>query len=521
MDLETEAKTPQQTIEELRSQARIAGKAATATVVINGRECRVTATSTRYWLFFKKTNIEIESRALDGQICKVSFIYNGKRGVEQGFQSLREKIAQADQESIDATTVPQVSNECPREQVLATIFSKIADYTQLMPINDMNSHAPGICKFLSNTANFVRQNDLAKDEISDLKLMLRILCNVPIIECENGDFTINEYDRDPHCRTIALQAESLEILLDAKACGQVGLERNVPPPVKALGSGNFNTVQLAHRKPGIDGGEALEPIVLKPCDHSKSAEVLAKVVDQMENSIGPATGSYRRNLATAGVQDMLCEIGAKKSIAVPHVIATVSAAEMDGTPCIAMEMLEGQTLRKTVNAKSIELTNEFMCRETWTQIHDILTGQIDRYGGNVILTKDGPVAIDHDLSFPTNPPRGIAGTVPLSLVAQFGVAVDGISPRNYGMPPVIDREMHDVIMAIDLPALKNMYEECGLTKPEVDAAMARARGLKDAAQQLESVGRVIEPNTWASQFLLVSEHCNRQNFYAFRHFYGE
>jgi hypothetical protein len=48
------------------------------------------------------------------------------------------------------------------------------------------------------------------------------------------------------------------------------------------------------------------------------------------------------------VQDMLCEIGREKRIEVPHVIATVSAAEMDGVPCIAMERLDGKTVGRAV-----------------------------------------------------------------------------------------------------------------------------------------------------------------------------
>jgi hypothetical protein len=36
-----------------------------------------------------------------------------------------------------------------------------------------------------------------------------------------------------------------------------------------------------------------------------------------------------------------------------------------------------------------------------------------------------------------------------------------------------------------------MYKECGLTSLEIDAAMARARELKDAARQLMDAGRVI------------------------------
>jgi hypothetical protein len=75
-------------------------------------------------------------------------------------------------------------------------------------------------------------------------------------------------------------------------------------------------------------------------------------------------------------------------------------------------------------------------------------------------------------------------------------------------------------MAIDLPALETMYRECGLTRPEIGAAMARARGLQDAAQQLMADGRVIEPGESESS-PLVQQWCNRLNSYALRHLAGK
>jgi DNA-binding transcriptional ArsR family regulator len=418
----------------------------------------------------------------------------------------------------------------------STIFSKIDDYTQRpMPLKTMGDRLQEIGNFLGGVTKIVQQNDLSKDEMLKLKQGLRKLCGTPIIKCSNGDFPINEYDHDPHCLDIALKAESLEILLDAKACGQVGLEKNVPPEVKVLGKGQMNTVQLAHRKPGIDGREASGPIALKPCDHSKSADVLKTGAKAMKTIIGTATGSYRRNLATAGVQNMLCKIGTGMTIDVPRVIASVSAAEINGIPCIAMEMLEGKNINECINRGSIKQNEvpadggQFICRETWTQIHDILTGQLDRHCANMMVTKNGPTAIDHDLSFPTKSARKFADSVPETLVAIFqnsngllwegsttGQSVDGISVRNYCMPPIIDRDMYNVIMAIDLDELKNMYQGCGLTRPEIDAAMARARGLKDAAQRLMGYGLVIEPGEWESS-PLVQEWCNRLNSYAYRH----
>jgi hypothetical protein len=400
-----------------------------------------------------------------------------------------------------------------------------------MLIDDVGNYALEICTFLRDTREFILQNDLTEDEISNLKLAVQTLSSAPIVQCQNGDFSINECDFNPHCLAIALEAESLEILLDAKAYGQVGLEKNIPPPVEPLGEGSFNSVQRAYTKPAIGGGEASGPIALKPCDQSKKESSLSAFesgVVIMQSYVGLASGTYRRNKATSMVQYMLCDIGRTKGITVPHVIAAISAAEMDGVPSIAMEMLKGPTVAEAAAEKKITKSNEFKRRETWIQVQDIATGQVDRHGGNVMLTEAGPVAIDHDFSYPTNPPRRIAEEIPMNLVATFQTpgsqfkegAVDGVLDRNYGMPPVIDREMYDVIMAIDLHKWEGMHKECGLIELEVRAAMARTRGLQAAAQQLNDLGRVIRPDEWASS-PLVGQLCNQQNFYAERHFAGK
>jgi hypothetical protein len=427
-----------------------------------------------------------------------------------------------------ANDIEKQLNELRVSKKIAGYIKPMTDYTKPMSIDDMDSHASAICTFLKNTENFVRQNDLTEEEISMLKQELRKLCGTPIIRCQTGDFSINEYDNDPNCRTIALQAESLEILLDAKACGQVGLERNVPPKIKKLGSGAMNTVQLAHTKPGVDGGEASGPIVVKPCDQSKNKNNPNEFIQGMETMtsyVGPASGSYRRNKASSRVQDMLSKIGEKLAIEVPRVIASVSAAEIKRVSCIAMEMVEGDNIYHCINdtdtQSEVFFKEGFICREMWIQLQDVLTGQIDRHSNNVVLTGDGPVAIDHDLSFPTNPPRAIAGTVPVAIVSSvsrnpYNKSVDGVSYRNYCMPPVIDQEMYEVIMAIDLDKLKNMYEECGLTRSEIDAAMARAEGLKVEARQLQDQDRVIEPSEWASS-PQVQRYCDLRNSYAHRH----
>jgi hypothetical protein len=513
-----------QTIERLRNDARIAGKAATATVVINGRLCEVTATPGRWP--FQGTSIKITHTFLDGRQCTVNFTYDEGRGVKQGFENLQKQIEGADREFIAATEVPMKGD---KGQILAGISQKVADYTQPKSIGSMNFHAPRIYTFLHNVKNFVRQNDLTKEEILTLKQELRKLCGDPIIRhprYSNFLYSINEWDSDPHCRNIALQAESLEILLDAKACGQVGLEKNIPPKVEVRGCG-VNTVAWAHTKAGTNEGNATGQVLLKPCDQSKR-DVDPRAFTQraaiVQSHIGTASGSYRRNQATTRVQAMFDSIGKQNNIEVPHVIASVSAAEMSGIPSIATEMFNGPSVAgRSPYGTNVDIGSEFVRKETWMQIQDVLTGQMNRNGHNVVLTKNGPVAFDHDSSFPTNPPRNFAGTVPWVLgptsqtpFGPRGRAIDNISWRNYCMPPVIDRDMYNVIIAIDLGELKATYEECGLTRPEISAAMARARGLHNAALWMEKEGRVIGPNQWVDS-PVVQQECNASNFYARRH----
>jgi hypothetical protein len=55
-------------------------------------------------------------------------------------------------------------------------------------------------------------------------------------------FSINECDYNLYCLSIALGAESLEKLPDARVCGQFGLDKNIPRLVKTLGNGVLNAV---------------------------------------------------------------------------------------------------------------------------------------------------------------------------------------------------------------------------------------------------------------------------------------
>jgi hypothetical protein len=501
-----------QTIIDLRNQARDSGKTETKTVTINGRECTIEAKAVSFLFFFKKIEITVKYTPIGHRECDVTkFVYYQGCNIDVKIQDVTEKINKIEEKIL------------LQQQKVSQISETLKGFAgQTVATAGLPSHMSQINKTLADMKSFVQQNDFLPEEINMLRQSLRDLCSKPIIQWTNGLFSINEIDYyDPNCLGIALKAEAIEILLDAKESGQVELEKNVPPPIKDLGSGSFNTVKLAHT-----GKDGQGPVALKPCDQSKkeaNANEFTRASRTQQEFIGRVGGNYGRNKATAKLQDILIDIGRGKGITVPHVVATVSAATVKETPCIAMEALQGGTVGKAANDHKIEYDNKFVRSETWMQLQDILTGQIDRHGDNVILTKDGPVAIDHDLSFPTNPPRNFATTVPTKIAVgkpPDDCAVDGVSPRNYCIPPVIDREMYEVIMAINLTDLKNMYKECRLTRHEIQAAMSRARALQNMAQELMDQNRVIDPNRWVKVSTRKKGPCNGDNFYAARHFHG-
>jgi hypothetical protein len=368
----------------------------------------------------------------------------------------------------------------------------------------------------------VQENDLSSDEISTLRaIVVNFGSNERLLQFPNKTLSINENDCDYNCLEIAIQLEAIEILLDAKERGYVGLERNGVPQI--LGQGQYNVVQLAYTQENKKG-----PIALKPCDLAKEkhdGEAFTRTAQLTELFIGPPSGIYRRNRITSDLQDMFCDIGKKFKINVPHVIASVFGAEVKKIPCIAMEWLDGLTLCQAARKKQILYDSEFIRRESWMQILDILAGQIDRHPNNVMLTKNGPVAFDHDLSFPTHPPRSFASIIPKVIAMTMGmpedgrpaVAVDGVMTHNYCMLPVIDSEMYTIITNLDLQKLKGMYQKRGLPRSAMKAAMARAQALKKKAEKLKQRGLVIEPNEWEHSEK-VKTLCSSDNFYAKWHF---
>ncbi|MDR1255729.1 MAG: hypothetical protein LBJ94_02285 [Puniceicoccales bacterium] len=362
--------------------------------------------------------------------------------------------------------------------------------------DQLNAQMGQLGTILEDLKIFVQGNDLSKNGIAATlrKVIVQLGGNGSTVQLASGNFSINECD-NPACRKMAWQIEELQVLLDARANGQVNLEISVSPPIKILNGASHSTLQLAHRG---KGGQ--EPMLLKPCGK--------------KNDFGVETGGYGRNLATSELQDMFVKVGASLGMAVPHVVASVSAAEANGEAYIAMEYLEGATVSGSVGRKQLLYNNEFIRCETWLQLMDILTGQMDRRGDNVMYIENSPIGIDHDFSFPTDPPQKFAGSIPDQLARKIGK--HEWADRNYGMPPIIDRQMRDVIGALDLKELEAMYRKCGLTKLELSAAMSRARELKSRVKAL-SRSQIIAPSAWeANQGRLTDT-----NSYAARHSAGD
>jgi hypothetical protein len=438
---------------------------------------------------------------------------------------LESRVCETMESNEPAVIADKIDDQTTKTEKISEFVTFLNEYAnRQIPMDDLLNHVFRMKDTLNAMQTFVQKNDLLSDEILMLKRALTNFSgNKTMIQCPNGSFSISENDWDRNCFDVAISIEAVEILLDAKEMGYVGLEKNSPQPTKPLGKGRYNTVILAYTEKN-----GKRPIALKPCHQAQNQQDAAnfiQVIQSMQIFVGHASGIYNRNKATSKTQDMLVDIGKKNGITVPHIMASVFAAEMNGIPYIAMEALEGPTVFKDVCEKKNRYDNQFICYETWMQVLDILIGQIDRNSNNVVRTKNGPIAVDHDLSFPIHPPRSFASIVPTVIALHTGQyedghpiknAVDGMASGNYCMPPVIDTDMYNVITKLDLDELVSMYQKCGLTRLEIEAAKARAQALKSKVEELKNRELIIDPKEWACSEK-VKQLCNVDNFYALRH----
>jgi hypothetical protein len=114
-----------------------------------------------------------------------------------------------------------VSSEYPEKLTPATISSKMASYAQQsIPITKakMDASLQEILTFLGEVEKFVQDSEnLTRNEISTLKLMLQKLYNTQFIHGEGQWFSIKECKENLYCSKIASRVESIEAQLDAKA----------------------------------------------------------------------------------------------------------------------------------------------------------------------------------------------------------------------------------------------------------------------------------------------------------------
>lgn len=120
------------------------------------------------------------------------------------------------------------------------------------------------------------------------------------------------------------------------------------------------------------------------------------------------------------------------------------------------------------------------------QVVDVLCGQVDRHMGNYFIKVTGNevqlTGIDNDACFGENEKCGINTLDPNE--------TDGFLWT--GMPPVMTRKMADSLNSMNAQDLRNVLDQAGLEKPEIDLAVLRLGKMQEHARTLESKGFVTD-----------------------------
>ncbi|NRO99430.1 hypothetical protein GWC77_26475 [Paraburkholderia sp. NMBU_R16] len=153
-----------------------------------------------------------------------------------------------------------------------------------------------------------------------------------------------------------------------------------------------------------------------------------------------------------------------------------------------------------------------VCAEvTKLQLLDHLTGQGDRHGNNYFINiePDGRAkvtGIDNDQCFGKllTDPNGIQWVPDDDLRAGF---------RGTALPPVVDIETADKIERLTPDDIRAMLQN-KLSEDEIQAAIARHKGVKDHIGTLRSQGRIISADQWGNPS--VQRLMNAQNSYVAR-----
>jgi hypothetical protein len=363
---------------------------------------------------------------------------------------------------------------------------------------------------------FENKDTLTRQEVNSMSKALVALVNEPILRLNNGLFAINECDSAEACLDFAIIVEAEIMQLDAIANKQVGLTLG-----KKLGSGAFNTVHESELPSG-------KKVATKNCDAQKMRSNRRKFInDGIDTSkvTGHIVGSYRHNMATVAIHDMMKELGLMSVDVVAGCSAGMVLDKRTFVPSLVMDMAGktvGSIARDEYSKRRLLRSNRYIRTDTCLQIIDVICGQVDRHASNLSIDDKtgGVVAFDNDWSFPSSRSRpGLTKCIPDKLIDRGNepwAAVPGRMFRTFCMPPVIDTNMFDAINNLDLKKLKSICEGCGLTPGEVDATVFRGKLLKEAATRLYVAEKVISPNDWVGS-PVVKRLCSPKNFYAFAH----
>ncbi|MDR1595633.1 MAG: hypothetical protein LBR91_01760 [Puniceicoccales bacterium] len=317
-------------------------------------------------------------------------------------------------------------------------------------LSELREKETKIIDTLKNVREYVLENEPTPEKIENIRRSVNELGRKEIIHEPNEQeaCSINERgaasDSANPCLAISLELESTLIALDAVKAGQSGLITT-----GKLGQGQCGSVFKATT-------ESKNKIAIKPCDahrRQKNIEGFNKGLEIPKGIINSSSGMYRRNLATQGIQQLATRAG------LPNVTVGVHAAtfiddDRKHATCMSMDLVQGYDIgtfnrsndpRKKEYLENFSKDCNFIRGEATLQLQDVLTGQMDRHSGNVMITtgNDGKfhiIGIDNDLSFPISADKnpGVANKVPMTLTDED--RREG-TLRNFCMPPVIDTDI--------------------------------------------------------------------------------
>jgi hypothetical protein len=172
---------------------------------------------------------------------------------------------------------------------------------------------------------------------------------------------------------------------------------------------------------------------------------------------------------------------------------------------LVMDLASGKTAHDTfLNPESPEGRQLLQRELTKLQLLDIITGQMDRHGGNYMVDVDenlvarGIKGIDSDFCM------GPDWTDLDSEIHQYG-------PHLQKYPSVVDSGMKAAIDQFGPDDIDRLCDGLFADKT-IAAAKTRLQNLKDHLDRLQTAGRVIEPDQWGSEQVTTAMQEGRETF---------